>query len=643
MAQVGIMRLILITLAGLLAACGGAGDGGGPDQMPTIFMLPTADPTTTALNGRLMGVLLFWQPVMGELAAGESDRWEFNGQGGDQITLRAVGADLVLTLRSSDGDLIQQGEAIEAQLPTDDRYTVVVALSEPTTPGGQYELGLSYTGQAAPGMMTLTPLPEIVGVPTPRPLNSDLGTYISPIAAGESVGGELSEGAPPHLYTFEGRAGQFVYLELLRVGGTIDPVLFVYDPDGLPLAMDDNSAGERNAVVRNLRLAEDGLYTVQAAGDGFPGSYALRLLVNDAPAPITPTTPATLTPTPTFSLATPTVGFAPPGARLIDHAPVVGILSSADDVEIYSVDVAANQVITLGVIPGAGSPVQPRIEIIDPEGSMIAQAAASTSQADGAALITPLRLPIGGVYRVFVTTEGGQAGDFIISYGIGSTYQNVWRGTIEADQAVQSRFERRGQREVWSLALSEGDIISAAVGTDAASTLDPILELVRAENPSIVVAIDDNSGGGRNSLLNNIRINQSGQYLLRVRVSQAATTGDYSLIWRYANRAPTATAPPAVFPVLTVDDNVPDSQYRFYPFQGRAGQRLEIRVIGLDGFDPVAALIAPDGVVIAEADDSDGTLNPRISVTLPTDGSYNIRVNGYINGGAFELTVQEIF
>ncbi len=60
------------------------------------------------------------------------------------------------------------------------------------------------------------------------------------------------------------------------------------------------------------------------------------------------------------------------------------------------------------------------------------------------------------------------------------------------------------------------------------------------------------------------------------------------------------------------------------------------------GFDPVAALIGPDGSVIAEADDADDTLNPHFEMVLPVDGTYNVRVNGYMKGGPFTLTVTEI-
>jgi hypothetical protein len=63
----------------------------------------------------------------------------------------------------------------------------------------------------------------------------------------------------------------------------------------------------------------------------------------------------------------------------------------------------------------------------------------------------------------------------------------------------------------------------------------------------------------------------------------------------------------------------------------------------MEGFDPVAALIGPDNTILIEADDTNGDLNPRFLYELPADGVYNIRVNGYLAGGAFTLIVEELF
>ncbi|MFW5772828.1 MAG: PPC domain-containing protein, partial [Phototrophicaceae bacterium] len=132
---------------------------------------------------------------------------------------------------------------------------------------------------------------------------------------------------------------------------------------------------------------------------------------------------------------------------------------------------------------------------------------------------------------------------------------------------------------------------------------------------------------------------------LRVWAEEAASSGDYVLIWRYINVAPTATPPLALAPVMTVRDSVPDGEYRFYTFQGEAGQRVRMRVEAEagSGFDPVAALLGPDGDLLVEVDDVDSDLNPSFTFQLPQSGSYNVRVNGYLAGGPFTVYVETVF
>jgi hypothetical protein len=242
-----------------------------------------------------------------------------------------------------------------------------------------------------------------------------------------------------------------------------------------------------------------------------------------------------------------------------------------------------------------------------------------------------------------VLSENGESGEYIIGYGRGATWRDLGQGTITRDEINEGEISERGVRDVWMLELRAGDIITAAVNPVLSTTFDPVLELAPAYDPNSLLAIDDNGGGGLSPYLQRISIPESGLYLLRVYAARGVTTGSYTLIWRYVNVAPTPTPVLVVSPVFTLKDRVPDLAYQFYPFQGRTGQQIRISVIALeDGFDPVAALVRGDGEVLIEVDDTDGDLNPTFAYTLPSDGTYNIRVNGYRQGGEFRLLVEEI-
>lgn len=75
-----------------------------------------------------------------------------------------------------------------------------------------------------------------------------------------------------------------------------------------------------------------------------------------------------------------------------------------------------------------------------------------------------------------------------------------------------------------------------------------------------------------------------------------------------------------------------------YNFTGSAGQQVTITAEGSGATDLVLALYDASGRQIARADDSGGTLNPRIQASLPAAGIYTIRVTAWVIG-AYALTL----
>jgi serine/threonine-protein kinase len=86
-----------------------------------------------------------------------------------------------------------------------------------------------------------------------------------------------------------------------------------------------------------------------------------------------------------------------------------------------------------------------------------------------------------------------------------------------------------------------------------------------------------------------------------------------------------------------VNDSAPE---QFYTFEGVAGDRITItaRIGGIG--DPILELRDPNGVIIAQNDDTNGITDASIEAfTLPVNGSYTIRVTRYSRrtGGEFIL------
>jgi hypothetical protein len=477
-------------------------------------------------------------------------------------------------------------------------------------------------GASPTPFLTATPLPQVVGVPTPTPPFGSLGAFIDKLDPAQTIRSEFTDqNDQSHVYIFDGTTGQYVNIEMIRLTGTIDPVIQLYTPSGQLVAMDDNTGGNRNALLRNILLPEDGLYAVQASGEGFFGLYTITMVTHDQPDLITPTVETPVLPT-LVNLyqpgLAPTPARAVSGTRLNDHTPVIGTIISGGDVNRFTLSAGAGSVITINASPLPGYDLPLKFEVFGPSGDMVGSAASSTSNAGGDALMPPLPIETTGAYVIFVTTEEPAIGEYVISFGYGSTYQRTIRGEAVPNVSNDGVIEKRGQGDLWGVYLNQDDVITAAVSVTEGQ-FDPILEITTDIMQTI--AIDDNSGADNNPLITQARIPERGLYFFRIWGAQAAGTGSYSLVWRYVNLAPTATPLPGRIPLLTVDDIAPDNAYVFYAFQGQKGQRVEVSVEGLPGsdFDPVAVLLGPDGVPIAEGDDSGETSIPTSSPNcLPT-------------------------
>lgn len=492
----------------------------------------------------------------------------------------------------------------------------------------------------APALAFEAATTEAVSSPTPQGGEMCAGRFISVLFADSPVGTRMAADEEPHLYRFNGGAGQFITLELLRVSGDFDPFLTLCGPDGTPLAVDDDSGGEQNARLANVRLLQTGEYTVRAAGSALSGAYRLTLYASDAPLLASPTAPAA-SPTPADLLITPTLAQAVRGTPLQAGIPVLSRINRPGDIFQHSLFAAAGEIITIGIRPLPGSSLLPRVEVFGPSGELEASGNWQDASTGGKALIPMLTISNTGAYIVIVSGDNDSTGEYTVSFGRGAAHEDVLRGLAEADEAYSVELAERGLRDVWWVDLNAGDTITVSV-TAGSPVFDPLLEVVQRETETLV-AIDDNGGGERDARVNSLTAPATGRYELRVTGAGAGSRGAYTLRWSRLNHAPSATPAPQRVTVFTIDDSVPDGQYAMFPFQGRSGQRLEIRITGANGFDTVAALIAPGGTIIAQDDDSGGALNPYMEVRLPVDGTYYVRINGYgLSGGTFMLLVEEL-
>jgi tetratricopeptide (TPR) repeat protein len=99
------------------------------------------------------------------------------------------------------------------------------------------------------------------------------------ISFGETVTGTLEAGGHD-IYMFEGTAGQVISIEMNQHDSMLNPYLLLWGPDGAMLTRDNDSGGDRDALIDHFFLAETGTYSIVALGfrDASAGAYTLTLI-----------------------------------------------------------------------------------------------------------------------------------------------------------------------------------------------------------------------------------------------------------------------------------------------------------------------------------------------------------------------------
>lgn len=99
---------------------------------------------------------------------------------------------------------------------------------------------------------------------------------------GNVVTGFISDSQYVEFWDFDVSAGEYVTITMEALSGGLDPLLVIIDQNNQVLAYDDDSAGNLNAVVRNIRFPSSGTYTAAATrfeqAQGYTeGEYQLSL------------------------------------------------------------------------------------------------------------------------------------------------------------------------------------------------------------------------------------------------------------------------------------------------------------------------------------------------------------------------------
>ncbi|RMD52694.1 MAG: hypothetical protein D6835_01510 [Candidatus Thermofonsia bacterium] len=153
-------------------------------------------------------------------------------------------------LTTQDAFLEGEPETVNYTLPRDGQYIVLVRDFHGES--GDYEVRL---------------LADPVATPT----------FGGNLAYGDSVSGMFGPGQVT-LWQFQGRAGDFVSVQVSPSSPNVDLILMLEDPNGIPVRIVDEGVVDEDEVLADFRLTEDGFWRIvvrEFFGEG--GSYSLTL------------------------------------------------------------------------------------------------------------------------------------------------------------------------------------------------------------------------------------------------------------------------------------------------------------------------------------------------------------------------------
>lgn len=190
----------------------------------------------------------------------------------------------------------------------------------------------------------------------------------------------LTDGSYYHQYRFAGQLGQTVQIEMRS--NEMDSFLALFDPSGVKIAEDDDSGGQKDALIR-VTLPAAGTYTIYA------NSYAIGELGK-------------------FSLTVKPI--AAKGVLLQKQGRISALTKTGTPVQSYEFRGEAGQLITINL---SSPDFQPLITLVDPSRRMLKQDAAERDRRNAE---ISLRLTQSGIYQVLVNSfERQREGEYSLT------------------------------------------------------------------------------------------------------------------------------------------------------------------------------------------------------------------------------------
>ncbi|MCI0711695.1 MAG: PPC domain-containing protein [Chloroflexi bacterium] len=212
--------------------------------------------------------------------------------------------------------------------------------------------------------------------------------------------------------------------------------------------------------------------------------------------------------------------------------------------------------------------------------------------------------------------------------------------TIEMDSMVEGELDV-AQWDIWEFEAEEGLVVTITLNS---VRFDPFLELYKAGNDQVPIAVDDDGGRRRNAQLRQITLPADGTYRIFARSFDDEGEGAYQLLLDSFSDLGTAPDMAHVTSYSATESGTLENFEAVYSFEAESGDVVTAAVSSLD-FDTYLMLTDSTGEVIAENDDNElGEKNSAITnVPIPVTDTYYLFVTpfDFEGSGEYSLAIYE--
>ena len=499
-------------------------------------------------EGTFAGALTVGEAVTGDLEPYTGHIWELQGRAGQTISITLLdyrgGSEHDLLLRGAGGETLATGRFVGTgiwqisafELPQDGTYQVLVYAR------GDAEYRLEAHDNT---LVTPTPSPQPTTTPQARP-----------IAYGETIEGEIQPYGVD-IWRFQGMTGDTITINMQAAGGSaLDAFVSLYSPTGVLLVVDDDSGADRDALLANYTLPQDGAYMIWAQGyQGEGGRYTLTL-TNLAQTTATPS--PTITPT-----ITPTTGPSPTPAQPTQPdqtetafeigGVLAGQITTENPFELWPFTLETGNSVEI-TADGSASELNLRLTLFSPEQVALGL---GTSRDDFVSTLST-NATLSGQYLLLVEPENENTGGYTLTIetsqagGANTPQPSATAPAALPPQATPTAAStptaqigtNRGEvpvggREVWQFSGQADEVLRVSVQADdplntrqqtrSSSLFDPVLTVYDPLG-NVIAQADDIATSARTDAALVLVLPMDGDYLFDVAGFEFASGGSYTLL-----------------------------------------------------------------------------------------------------------------